>query len=225
VDKRLCRPAEWFSDAYATRRTTCHVPQALPLQRKPPWAAAMLQALRPEGLLPCKSVVAECLYGNSPDVLDAVDACVGVTTLVAIPGETRCWLQRPRTEDKTYRDKGAERSKQVVVDAAPAACPVATVAAHLLASSWYDRKGSEGPKGPLEYAFARQRVTVCKEGLPERTVWLVITRTVGATPLDSSYSRNAPVSTPWRTCGWLRGVRWAMEPCFEEGKTALGMAH
>ena len=91
----------------------------------------MLHALRQEGLLPFKYVVADCLYGNSPDFLDAVDACVGVTTFVAIPGETRCWLQRPRTEDKTYLYKGAERSKRVVLDAAPAACPVATGAAHL----------------------------------------------------------------------------------------------
>jgi SRSO17 transposase len=201
------------------------VPQALTFQRKPQLAAAMLHALRQEGLLPFKYVVADCLYGNSPDFLDAVDACVGVTTFVAIPGETRCWLQRPRTEDKTYRYKGAERSKRVVVDAAPAACPVATVAAHLPASSWYYRKVSEGTKGPIEYAFARQRVTLCKEGLPERTVWLVIKRTVGATPLYSYYISNAPVSTPWRTFVWLSGVRWAIEQCFEEGKTELGMDH
>jgi SRSO17 transposase len=225
VDKRLFLPEAWFSDAYATRRTTCHVPQALPFQRKPQLAAAMLHALRQEGLLPFKYVVADCLYGNSPDFLDAVDACVGVTTFVAIPGETRCWLQRPRTEDKTYLYKGEERSKRVVVGAAPAACPVATVAAHLPASSWYCRKVSEGTKGPIEYAFARQRVTLCKEGLPERTVWLVIKRTVGATPLYSYYISNAPVSTPWRTFVWLSGVRWAIEQCFEEGKTELGMDH
>ena len=56
-----------------------------------------------EGLLPFKYVVADCLYGNSPDFLDAVDACVGITALVAIPSETRCWLQRPRTAEKRYR--------------------------------------------------------------------------------------------------------------------------
>src|SRR5207244_4343997 len=75
------------------------------------------------------------------------------------------------------------------------------------------------------YAFARQRVTLCKEGLPERTVWLVIKRTVGPTPVDSYYISNAPVSTPWRTFVWLSGVRWAIEQCFEEGKTELGMDH
>jgi SRSO17 transposase len=225
VDKRLFLPEEWFSDACAPRRTTCHVPQTLTFQRKPQLAAAMLHALRQEGLLPFKYVVADCLYGHSPDFLDAVDACVGVTTFVAIPGETRCWLQRPRTEDKTYLYKGEARSKRVVVDAVPAACSVATVAANLPASSWYCRKVSEGTKGPIEYAFARQRVTLCKEGLPERTVWLVIKRTVGVTPLYSYYISNAPVSTPWRTFVWLSGVRWAIEQCFEEGKTELGMDH
>src|SRR5262247_1406704 len=225
VDKRLFFPEVWFTDAYATRRTKCQVPTALTFQSKPQWAAAMLHALTQEGLLPFKYVVADCLYGNSPDFLDAVDACVGVTTFVAIPGETRCWLQRPRTEDTTYRYKGAERSKRVVVDAAPAACPVATVAAHLPASSWYYRKVSEGTKGPIEYAFARQRVTLCKEGLPERTVWLVIRRTLGAEPSYAYYISNAPASTPLRTFVWLSGLRWAVEQCFEEGKTELGMDH
>ena len=62
----------------------------------------MGRAIVRAGLLPFKSVVADCLYGHSPAVLDAVDACVGVTTFVAMPSETRGWLQRPRTEDQTY---------------------------------------------------------------------------------------------------------------------------
>jgi SRSO17 transposase len=33
------------------------------------------------------------------------------------------------------------------------------------------------------------------------------------------------VSTPLRTFVWLRGLRWAIEQCFEEGKTELGMDH
>jgi hypothetical protein len=45
-----------------------------------------------EGLLPFKYVVADSLYGNSPDFLHAVDSCVGITTFIAIPSETRCWL-------------------------------------------------------------------------------------------------------------------------------------
>ena len=225
VDKRLFLPDAWFTDAYAARRTTCHLPNELCFQSKPQLAATMLQAIAHEGLLSFKYVVADCLYGQSPDFLDAVDACVGVTPFVAIPSETRCWLQRPRTEDKTYTYKGDVRAKRVVVAPANAPSSMAALAASLPASSWYQRTVAEGTKGPIVYAFARQRVTLCKEGLPDRTVWLVIKRTVGANPLYSYYISNAPASTPWRTFVWLSGVRWAIEQCFEEGKTALGMDH
>jgi SRSO17 transposase len=170
-------------------------------------------------------VVADCLYGNSPDFLDAIDTCVGVTAFVAIPAETRCWLQRPQTEEKDYTYRGETRSKRVVIAPTQAPSSVAALAARLPASSWYQRTVSEGTKGPITYAFARQRVTLCKEGLPERTVWLVIKRTLGADPVYSYAISNAPVSTPLRTFVWLSSLRWAIEQCFEEGKTELGMAH
>jgi len=102
VDKRLFLPEVWWTDAYTARRTRCNVPEALTFQSKPQLAAAMLQAMAQEGLLPFKDVVADCLYGNSPDFLDAVDACMGVTALVAVSSETRCWLQRPQTADRCY---------------------------------------------------------------------------------------------------------------------------
>jgi len=116
-------------------------------------------------------------------------------------------------------------SQRVVVRPAQEPCTMAAVAARLPASSWYRRQVWEGTKGPIAYAFARQRVTLCKEGLPDRTVWLVIKRTMGADPVYSYYISNAPASTPLRTFVWLSGVRWAIEQCFEEGKTELGMAH
>ena len=225
VDKRLFLPEVWFTEAYAARRARCQVPPEVTCQSKPPLAAMMLQAITHEGLLPFKYVVADCLYGNSPDFLDAVDACVGVTTFVAIPADTRCWLQRPRTADKTYTYKGDVRSKRVGVAPNTAPRSVAAVAASLPASSWYQRTVSEGTKGPIVYAFARQRVTLCKDGLPERTVWLVIKRTMGVEPTYSYSISNAPASTPLRTFVWLSGLRWAVEQCFEEGKTELGMAH
>jgi SRSO17 transposase len=225
VDKRLFLPEVWWTAAYATRRTKCHVPDELTFQSKPQLAAAMLQGIVREGLLPFKYVVADCLYGNSPTFLDAVDACVGITALVAIPSETRCWLQRPPTEEKRYRYKGEARVKRVVVEPDRAPSSVATLAAHLPASSWYRRQVSEGTKGPIKYEFARQRVTLCKDGLPERTVWLVIKRTLGTEPSYVYALSNAPVSTPLRTFVWLSGLRWAVEQCFEESKTELGMDH
>ena len=76
----------------------------------------------------------------------------------------------------------------------------------------------------MAYAFARQRVTLCQEGLPERPGWLVIKRTLGVEPTYASYLSHAPASTPLRPLVWLSGVRGAVEQCGEEGKTARGMA-
>ena len=107
VDKRLFLPEE-VVDGHVHPRSKCHVPAELTFQSKPQLAAAMLEAIVHEALLPFKYIVADCLYGNSPTFLDAVDACVGrMAALVAVPSETRCWLQRPQTEAKsyTYREK------------------------------------------------------------------------------------------------------------------------
>ncbi len=136
VDKRLLLPEVWCTEAYAARQARCQVPAAVTLRTKPQLAAAMVHHSVHEGLLPCKYVVADGLYGKSPDFLDAVDACGGVTTWVAMPSETRCWLQRPRTEDRTSIDTGQERTKRVVVAPHSAPCAVAAVAASLPASSW-----------------------------------------------------------------------------------------
>jgi SRSO17 transposase len=154
VDKRLFMPEQWFTEDYKERRAKCHVPPDATLHTKPQLAAAMLRAMAHAGLVPFRYVVADGLYGQSPDFLDAVEACVGVTALVAIPAETHCWLQAPRTMDKPYLYKGEVRSKRVVVGPEHAPCTVAAVAAHLPASQWYRRKVSERDQGA-------HRVCVC----------------------------------------------------------------
>jgi hypothetical protein len=106
------------------------------LQSKPQLAAAMLQVIAHEGLLPCKYLVADGLYGNSPACWDAVEAWVGVTACVAPSAETRCWLPRPLTMDTPSTYTGAVRAKRRVVAADTSPCTVATVAARLPASSW-----------------------------------------------------------------------------------------
>ena len=225
MDQRLFLPEAWFSESYGVRRHKCQMPDELTFQSKPQVAAAMLKGIVAQGRVPFRYIVADCLYGNSPEFLDALDACVGVTTLVAIPGESRCWRQRPQRADKTYRYKGQERSKRVRVGADQAPMTVAALAASLPASSWYRRRVSEGTKGPIEYELARQRVTLSKGGLPDRTVWLVMKRTFGAEPRYAYAISNAPRRTPLSTFVWLSGRRGAIEQCFEECKGEVGMDH
>jgi SRSO17 transposase len=60
VDQRLFVPEAWWTEAYAARRTRSNVPTALTFQSKPQLAAAMVQAIAQEGLLPFKYLVADC---------------------------------------------------------------------------------------------------------------------------------------------------------------------
>jgi len=224
VDKRLFIPESWFTEAYQARRTKCKLPDEVTWQSKPQLAAAMVQALHQAGILPFKYMVADCLYGNSPDFWAACEACVGTVAFVATPADTRGWLQPLATTTQTYTYKGEPRTKRVAVTDMPPST-VAEVARALPATFWYRRTVAEGTKGPITYEFARKRLRLCKDGQPTTAVWLLIKRTLGAHPRYWYYLSNAPVSVPLRLLVWLSGVRWAIEQGFEETKTELGMDH
>ncbi len=61
-----------------------------------------------------------------------------------------------------------------------------------------------------------------REGLPGPEVWLVLRRTVETGELKP-YLSTAPVTTHQSRLVWVSGMRWPLEPCFEEGKQYLGM--
>jgi SRSO17 transposase len=223
VDKRLFMPEPWFTDAYARRRTHCQVPDDQGFQTKPQLAAAMLRALRNEGVLPFKYVVADGLYGHSPAFLEAVEEEASTIYFVSIPADTRCWLQGPVMATKQYGYRGERRTKRVVAATAKEPMAVEVVAKSLHTCFWYRRKVSEGTKGPIEYELTTRQVTLCCDGLPTKTVWLVMKRTVEEHPSSWYYISNAPVSARLPLFVWLSGVRWAIEQCFEEAKTELGL--
>jgi SRSO17 transposase len=223
VDKRLFLPEPWFTDAYTRRRTQCQVPPDCGFQTKPQLAVAMLRELRDEGGLPFKYVVADGLYGHSPEFLEAVEEEASTIYFVSIPAATRCWVQGPVMQTKQYTYKGERRTKQVVSTLAKEPMAVETLAKSLHNCFWYRRKVAEGTKGPIAYEFAKRQVTLCHDGRPTRTVWLVMKRTMGANPAYWYYISNAPVSTRLPLFVWLSGLRWAIEQCFEEAKTELGM--
>ncbi|NCU32078.1 MAG: hypothetical protein EOM23_03910 [Candidatus Moranbacteria bacterium] len=61
--------------------------------------------------------------------------------------------------------------------------------------------------------------------MPDKTVWLIIRRTLEESPTYSHFLSNALTSTRLPAFVWLSGLRWAIEQCFEEAKTQLGMDH
>lgn len=225
LDKRLFIPEKWFLDTHREKREECRMDADMSFKTKPQLAIDMFHNLYNEEIIPFKYVVADSFYGRNPEFRDAVDAYTGITYFVAIPSDTLFWLKEPLTEEKKYRYKGQTRLKKVLKDKEKEPCRVDTFAKTINPYFWYRRIVSEGAKGPVTYEFTKRQVTLSKDGLPGKVVWLIIRRTVGNNPEYSYYVSNAPISTRLKTFVWLSGIRWAIEQCFEETKTELGMDH
>ena len=50
-------------------------------------------------------------------------------------------------------------------------------------------------------------------------------RSIDDQPVYNYYLSNAPASARLSLFVWLSGIRWAVEQCFEETKSELGMDH
>jgi SRSO17 transposase len=225
VDKRLFIPEQWFSDDYRGRRKKCNLPEDTVFKTKPQLAAEMLRTISSEKILPFKYVLADSIYGMSPEFIETVNELPGTTYLVSVPKKTRCWLKKPMTITKQYRWGGKIRTKTVLADTDSKPMKISELAKNINDYFWYRRQVSEGTKGPIVYEYTRHQVILSASGLPEKTVWLLIRRTIGDDPKYSYFISNASTSTRLKTLVWLSGLRWAIEQCFEESKTELGMDH
>ena len=113
LDKRLFVPEKWFDEDYAVRRKKCEIPEDIVFKKKPQLAVQILTDLQQENIVPFKYIVADTIYGNSPEFINALESCTGKTYFVSIPSDTLCWLQSPKTSTRQYKYKGEIHSKQV----------------------------------------------------------------------------------------------------------------
>ena len=139
-------------------------------------------------------MVADSVYGNSPEFIEAIESCIGIPYFVSIPSDTLCWLQMPITRKKEYKYKGEVHSKLIVEGTEKKPISVETFAKGINEYFWYRRKVSEGTKGPIEYEFTKRRIILAKKGLPSKTVWLIIKRSIEENPAYLYYISNAPLS-------------------------------
>ncbi|MDO8724107.1 MAG: IS701 family transposase [Syntrophales bacterium] len=225
LDSRLFVPEKWFGEDYAERRDKCRLPKDLSFRTKPQLAVEMLGKIVREGVIPFRYLAADSIYGSSPEFLDAAEKVPGVTYFVSLPRDTLCWLQEPATLDKTYRYGGKQRTKRILAEIEKKPVTFEKIARGTNDYFWYRRTVSEGTKGPVTYEFMKRRVVLAKDGQPDRTVWLIVRRTLGEGASYSYFISNASRSARLKVFVWLAGVRWAIEQCFEEGKSDLGMDH
>jgi len=225
LDKRLFIPERWFSDNYELRRKKCELPENIEFRTKPRLAVEMFNKIDEEGAIPFKYVVADSLYGTSPEFIGAVESCVGATYFVEVAADTRCWFKRPITRERQYKYKGEIHSRTVLEKTERKPISVSTLAMNINDYFWYRRRVSEGTKSPIEYEFTKRQIILSNNGLPQKDLWLIIRRSIEDKPLYKYYLSNAPASATLNLFVWLSGIRWAIEQCFEETKSELGMDH
>jgi SRSO17 transposase len=225
LDKRLFIPQKWFTDEYRLRRNKCNLPEDVEFRTRPQLAAEMFNSIVDDGIIPFKYVLGDSLYGTSPEFIDAIESCSDVTYFVEVPNDTRCWLKQPITIQKQYKYRGEIRSRTILENTEKKPITVNTLAKNINDYFWYRRKVSEGTKGPIEYEFTRRRIILSNGDLPQKTIWLIVRRSIEDKPVYKYYLSNAPTSARLSLFVWLSGIRWAVEQCFEETKSELGMDH
>lgn len=223
IDKRLYIPEQWFSDDYSEKREKCKLPAESKFQTKPQLAAEMLKDFAAKQQIPFRYVLADSVYATNPDFIEAVESLVGVSYLGQAPEDTLCWPKQPGVVEKEYKFRGQTQTKKVLADSGKKPITFKALAKSINDFFWYRRKVSEGTKGPIEYEFTKRRVILAHKGLPSKTVWLLMRRTMDGEPQYSYFISNAPISTRLEKFVWLSGLRWSIEQCFGETKTELGM--
>ncbi len=114
VDKRLFIPQKWFSEDYVEKREKCRLPESVSFKTKPQLAVDMLHDLLRENILPFKYVLADSLYGESPEFIESVEKYTGITYFVSIASDVQCWLKMPVLREKEYKYKGKLRTKKIL---------------------------------------------------------------------------------------------------------------
>lgn len=219
LDAQLFLPQEWIDDGQRRRKT--RVPPGVQFQSKPQIAAAMIRRTRAAGKVRLDWVVADELYGDSGDFLDALEE-MDQRYLMEVKRNTLVYTVDPATLPGAT--PGPKRRKKLGSYRYGEVQRVAEIAAALPPESWRMLKLREGAKGPLVYEFAVLRVWAMRHDRPGPPIWLVIRRSLAKTPEVWYYVSNASEETPWEQLALVSGGRWYVEEFFEDGKMHLGMA-
>jgi SRSO17 transposase len=185
IDRELYLPQDWCSDL--PRRQAAHIPESVTFQTKPELATRMIQRAQ-AARLPIRWVVADTVYGHSPDL--------------------RAFL-----EEQGYAYALAVPSTEVVCVQTRAGILLRDVAsiAHqaLRAQDWQRLSASQGTKG--ERLFDWARLPVVHGGTGDGRHWLVVRRCLDDPHELAYYLVFALPDTSLPIMVQAIGARWSIE--------------
>ncbi len=224
VEGRLFLPEEWFEADQAERRRACGVPEHLVHQTKPEMGLDLLHQAVQRGTLPFQWVAADELYGDSPAFRDGINA-LGKWYFTEIKQTALVWRTQPKVCVPTWKGRGRRPTRLRLRHPSNRPVPVKHVVRHIPKQDWVPALVKEGSQGPLVCEFAFLRVVEARDNLPAGVVWLIIRRNLDDPSAIKYYFSNAPADTPLLELVRISGMRWPIEPLFEEAKGEVGFDH
>jgi len=220
LDHQLYLPESWFQgDDAARRRAKVHIPEDLPFRTKPQIAAELVRNVAVLGAVELDWITADEDYGRNGELLDELER-LERRYVLEVPTTTTVWTVDPATciPEPSGRGRRPTRPTREAVRS------VAEVVAGLPAGAWRRLRVRQGALGPLVFEFAAVRVWAVRHGQPGPPIWLVVRRSLEATPEVKYYVSNAAVATPLETMALVACSRHRVEDFFEDCKSYLGMA-
>jgi SRSO17 transposase len=198
IDRELYVPEDWCYDL--VRRRAAHIPETLTFATKPELAQRMVQRAQ-AAHLPIAWVVADTVYGHSPDLRD--------------------WL-----EEQGYAYALAVPSIEVVCVQTKAGCLLAEVASiaqrALRSQDWQRLSQSLGTKGERYFDWAR--LPLVHRGAVDGRHWLVVRRCLDDPHELAYFLVWAPPQTPLPIIVLAIGARWRIEEDLQATKDC-GLDH
>jgi SRSO17 transposase len=221
LDHRLYLPKPWCEGTPEARgrREKAHIPEGVAFQPKARIAAELVRNVAVLGQTTLDWVVADEEYGKAGHFHDAMDE-LRQRYVVEVPVTTTVWTVDPAM---CVPAPGA-RGRVPTAPTREGVLSVAAVAAGLPGGSWRALKVREGSVGPLVFEFATVRVWAMRDQKPGPPVWLLIRRSLEATPEVKYYISNGDAETTLEVMALVACSRCRVEEFFEACKSYLGMA-
>jgi SRSO17 transposase len=220
LDHQLYLPEDWCEDTPAChdRRDKVHIPERVVFQTKPQIAAGLIRLTAVLGVVVLDWITADEEYGRNGDFLDELET-LGHRYVVEVPVNTTVWTEDPAT---CVPPQG-RRGRVPTLPSRASVRSVAAVASALPPESWRTLQVRQGAKGPLGFAFAAVRVWAVRHGAAGPPIWLLVRRSLEATPEIKYYVSNGDAATPLEVLAQVACTRHEVEEYFEDAKSYLGM--
>jgi SRSO17 transposase len=220
LDQQLYLHESWYEGGNAARRRDeAHIPEDLPFRTKPEIAAALIRNVAVLGVVALDWIVADEAYGRDGEFLDELDQ-LEQRYVMEVPTSTTVWTVDPSGCVPAYSGRGQPPRRPT----REAVRSVAAIAAGLPAGAWQRLQAREGATGPLVFEFAAVRVWAVRHRKPGPPIWVLVRRSLEATPEVKYYVSNGDAETPLGVLTLVACSRHRVEEFFEDCKTYLGMA-